>query len=266
MPVQTVDLIGRLTTHPTMRAAADALPQGAYTTFRTYGRDRVLRLDQHFARLVESAQLMGLRGQLDPALARTCIRAALAKAGHAQSRVRLTFVPPAFFASVEPFPEISPLSYAAGVRCVTVTLRRENPHAKSTTFSAQAAAQYKTLPAGVEEGLMVADDGSVLEGMSSNFFAVLDGVLYGEEARVLIGTTSRLVKECAQGLLPAKAQPIHKTDLKRISEAFITSVSREVMPVVHIDGQPISDGNPGPITRALMQRLSALVAAQAAPV
>ena len=51
-------------------------------------------------------------------------------------------------------------------------MRRDNPHAKDTRFIATAQHAYGRLPAGVEEGLIVAADGAILEGLSSNFFAV----------------------------------------------------------------------------------------------
>ena len=51
--------VQRLGEHRSMREASAALPEGAYTTFRTYGGNRLLRLDQHIRRLEESVALMG---------------------------------------------------------------------------------------------------------------------------------------------------------------------------------------------------------------
>jgi branched-subunit amino acid aminotransferase/4-amino-4-deoxychorismate lyase len=150
---------------------------------------------------------------------------------------------------------------------VTVPLHRDNPHAKSTTFIASAADAYAALPEGAHEGLMVAADGAVLEGLSSNFFAVTDSsapggvarVLRTEEARVLIGVTRALVLEVAQGVLTLSTAAVHVDDLPGVRECFITSVSREIMPVVRIDRITIGDGRPGPVTRELMRRFGELV-------
>jgi branched-chain amino acid aminotransferase len=260
--------------HNSKRAAADALPSGAYSTFRTYSGGRVLRLNAHLDRLVESLTLMGHPQALNRAQARAIVREALAASRHPLSRLRLTFAHAAgaaqgdFFVTVEPFEPYPASLYEAGVACVTVSLRRENPHAKSTVFGAQATAAYAQLPEGVHEGLLIADDGSVLEGMSSNFFAILpdasgDAVLVSEEARVLMGTTRALVLECADGLVRYQSGAVLQTELPLARECFITSVSREIMPVVRVDEKPVGDGIPGPLTRALMARFAALVEREA---
>lgn len=276
--VTTFELIDggaqRTAEHAGMSAASAALPDGAYTTFRTYDTHRVLRLAQHFRRLEESAVLMGQHGVIDDAMASHALAGVIAQMGYAESRFRLTFAPPRLFISIEPFTPYPPALYETGVRCVTVTLHRNTPHAKSTTFIASAADAYRALPADAHEGLMIAGDGSVLEGLSSNFFALLlsplgrgvggEGLtLHTEEARVLIGVTRSLVLEVAQGVLPIATQAVKYNDLPDARECFITSVSREIMPVVKIDQLTIGDGAPGPITRELMRRFRALVAREA---
>lgn len=284
--VTTFELIDgkpvRVAEHAGLSAASAALPEGAYTTFRTYAGNRVLRLAQHFRRLEESTALMGQHGAIDDAVARRAIAGVIAQMGCTESRFRLTFAPPRLFITIESFTPYSAVMYEAGVRCVSVTLHRNNPHAKSTTFIASAADAYHALPADAHEGLMVAEDGSVLEGLSSNFFAILsppperqskDGgwaggggaTLHTEEARVLMGVTRSLVLEVANDVLPISTEAVKYTDLPDVSECFITSVSREIMPVAKIDHLVIGDGAPGPITRELMRRFRELVAREAMP-
>lgn len=255
----------RMAAHAGMSAASAALPAGAYTTFRTYAGNRVLRLAQHFRRLEESAALMGQHGAIDETAARNAIAGVIAQMGYSESRFRLTFTPPRLFISIEPFTPYPQALVEAGVRCVSVTLHRHTPHAKSTAFIASAADAYRALPADAHEGLMIADDGSVLEGLSSNFFAVLDATLHTEEARVLIGVTRALVLEVAQGVLPIATQAVNVNELPNVRECFITSVSREIMPVVKIDHLVIGEGAPGPITRNLMRRFRDLVLREALP-
>lgn len=268
---QNVSLFGE---YIDMRMAADALPSGAYTTFRTYDGNRVLRLEQHLARLEESIALMGRPSHINRELAYQTIRMALRDADYPEARLRLTFaiieqapMPMAqFFATVEPFTPYPSTLYENGVACVTMPLRRENPHAKSTAFNVTASTIYKNLPTGVHEGLMVADDGAILEGLSSNFFAIMPPLtLHTEEARVLMGVTRSLVLELAQSLVFSPIAANIKA-VTQIQECFITSVSRGVLPVVKIDEVMIGDGTPGPITRQLIQRLAALIAHEAKPV
>jgi branched-chain amino acid aminotransferase len=253
-------LLGR---HPSLAASSASLPEGAYTTLRTYGGRRVVRLDQHLRRLEESVALQGHPGSVDPDVARATLAAALDAAAHPESRLRLTFAPPRLFVAVEPFSPLPARLYAEGVACVTLDVRRENPHAKDTRFIATAQEAYGRLPAGVEEGLLVAGDGAILEGLSSNFFAVLGGRLRTEEERALFGVTRSLVLEVAQGVLPLEGRAVSRDDLPAVDEAFVTSVSREVLPVVRIDGRLIGDGRVGPRTRAIVDGLGALVAREA---
>jgi branched-chain amino acid aminotransferase len=251
--------------HESLAASSAALPAGAYTTLRTYGGHGVVRLDAHFHRLEESAALQGQPGSVDPAAARRAIAAALDETRHAESRLRLTLAPPRLFVAVEAFQPLAARVYAAGVACVTLELQRENPHAKDTRFIATAQQAYSRLPDGVEEGLLVAADGSVLEGLSSNFFAIRDGALRTEEARVLAGVTRSLVLEVAQPLLPVRREAVTRAELRLVDEAFVTSVSREVLPVVRIDGRPVADGKVGTRTRAILEAFTALAAREREP-
>jgi branched-subunit amino acid aminotransferase/4-amino-4-deoxychorismate lyase len=251
--------------HASLAASSAALPAGAYTSLRTYGGRGVVRLAAHFRRLEESTALQGRPGSIDPAAARRAIAAAVDATPHGESRLRLTFAPPRLFVAVEPFTPLPARLYAEGVACVTLAIQRDNPHAKDTRFIATAHGAYGSLPDGVHEGLLVAADGSLLEGLSSNFFAVRQGVLHTEEERVLLGVTRGLVLELAREILPTDPTALRRAQLAEVSEAFLTSVSREVLPVVQIDGQVIGDGHPGPQTRALMQAFADLVSREARP-
>jgi branched-chain amino acid aminotransferase len=251
-------------THASMAAASADLPEGAYTTLRTYGGERLLRLDQHVRRLEDSVALLGRPGTLEPARVRRVLAAALQATRNPESRIRLTFGPPRLFAAIEPFEPLPDALYRDGARCVTVSLRREEARSKDTRFIAPASAAYQGLPPGVQEGLMLGEGGAILEGLSSNFFALRDGVLHTEEARALPGVTRSLVLELLADR-PFARTPVRTSDLPSVSECFITSVSREILPVVQIDEQRIGDGRPGPLTRELMRRFAELVEREAVP-
>ncbi|MFN3706392.1 MAG: aminotransferase class IV [Thermoflexales bacterium] len=264
------DGIEPISTHEDMNAASSALPQGAYTTFRTYQGKRVLRLGDHLRRLELSMRLMGCEATLEDAAVQAALAQAIQRAGHTESRLRLTFAPPELYISIEPFHAYPAHYYEQGVRCVSVPARRENPQAKNTEFVGVAAQTYRQLPPGVHEGLMLGEDGSVLEGLSSNFFAILDEddgqpVLHTEEARVLHGVTRALVLEVAASVLPIVRTAPRYCDLPHARECFITSVSREIMPVVQVDEVVIGEGVPGPITHHLRRAFQELVAREAQP-
>lgn len=243
--------------------ASAALPDGAYTSFRTYGGRRVLRLAQHIRRLEESTALQGRPGAIDAAALRRGLAAALDATGFPESRLRLTFSPPRVFVSLEPFTPLPALLYEEGAAAITLPLKRDNPHSKDTHFIATADRAYRALPKGVHEGLLVAEDGAILEGLSSNFFAVHEGTLRTEEARALLGVTRSLVLELAAPRVPVTLTALRRDELPRASEAFITSVSREVLPLVRVDGQAIGDGGPGPLGRELREGFAQLVEREA---
>ena len=245
--------------HESLAAASAALPAGAYTSLRTYGGRGVVRLDAHFRRLEESTALQGRPGAVDAATARRAIAGALDATRHEESRLRLTFAPPRLFVAVEPFTPLPARLYAEGVACVTLAIRRDNPHSKDTRFIATAQQAYARLPEGIEEGLLVADDGALLEGLSSNFFAISGGELRTEQERVLAGVTRSLVLEVAERLLPVRRAAVLESELSLVDEAFVTSVSREVLPVVRVDGRALGDGRVGPKTRVILEAFEALV-------
>jgi branched-chain amino acid aminotransferase len=263
--VAGIDVI-RLGEWRDLKEASAALPAGGYTTLRTYGGNRLVRLDRHVERLRTSVVPKVAPSELPDARVARAIAAALRATGYAESRLRLTFAPPRLFVSVEPFFPLPEALYREGVACATVHLRRDNPHAKSTAFLDTAQQAAGALPPDVHEGLMVDEDGAILEGLSSNFFAVCGDTLRTEDERALHGVTRSMVLELAAEPLPRRGPAVRLSERAAIAECFITSVSREVLPVVTIDGQAIGGGAPGPVTVELIRRFREVVAREAKPV
>ena len=122
--VHTFDSDGRpVAQHASMADASAALEQGAYTTFRTYRRNRVLRLAQHLRRLEESLTLMnGLpAASIDDARVRRAIASILTQTGYAETRFRLTYASSGVFISLESFTPYGSDLFERGVRCASVS-------------------------------------------------------------------------------------------------------------------------------------------------
>jgi len=255
----------RLGEHPSMQGAGRALPDGAYTTLRTFSGDRVVALERHAARLTASAARLGSSGQIRlPELA-AALASAVADCGHAESRVRITFAPPRLFASLERFAPLPEALRRDGIACATLPLSRADAACKDSRFAAVAHEAAAGLPVGVHEGLLTAPDGSILEGLSSNFFALWRGVLRTEDRRALPGMTRSLLLSLAREQLPVVERAIRAANLPEVAESFITSSSRGVLPVVRVDGTVIGRGRPGPVTRGLGERLDAALRRLAEP-
>ena len=246
-------------TGPTLDAVSLQLPAGAYTTLRTFDRERIIGLSAHLQRLVDSHALAGRRRALDLPAIRSALRAVLAREGLPAARLRITtpFEGERVYISIEPFEAYPPDCYTRGVRCETTRLHRDLPRAKLTDFIAPSRAVKAAGDPCVNELLLVDERGRILEGTSSNFFAVLDGRLRTAGEDVLQGVTRGLVLAEAKEIVPIALAAIEVADLPRLSEAFITSSSRDVMPVIQIDQVCIGSGEPGPITQALMARYRA---------
>jgi branched-chain amino acid aminotransferase len=248
-----------------MHEATRGLPRGAYTTLRTHGGRGVVRLAQHVSRLNETSALLRSGASVSEATVRAVVREVLTATAHRESRLRITWAPPDLYVTVERFEPLPDRLYEEGVCCVTLDVHRENPHAKDTRFIVTATAAYGALPAGIHEGLLLGHDGAILEGLSSNFFAVKAAILRTEEERALLGVTRSLVLDAAAGVLPVERRAVSQGDLGSVTEAFITSVSRGILPVVGIDAAAVGDGRPGPTTRELRRRFAELVARELEP-
>ncbi len=243
----------------TLDAISLRLPNGAYTTLRTYHTDRIIGLSAHLQRLIESSRLLQRPYPVDPAAIRLALRGVIARERQPALRLRLT-VPldiDQILISVEPFEVYPPEFYQRGVRCATTRLSRHTPRAKATDFIAASRESKAALDPGIHELLMVDSQGQILEGTSSNFYAVCNGVLRTAGEGVLAGVTRHIVLQEAAELISIDYHPVRVNELTEVSEAFITSSSREVMPVIQIDDQIMGTGRPGSVTLALLEKYRA---------
>lgn len=240
--------------------AATKEPNGVYTVARTYKRDHVLLFDDHLDRLEQSARLTGLSVRLDRPAVRKALRELIERSGYAESRYRITIpqnAPDTLILSLEMYKPVPPEIIENGARCATVRLERHNPAAKTTTWMIERKPATEGLPPGTYEGILVGEDGSLLEGMSSNFYAVMDGKLYTAGEGVLAGMAQRIILAIAPELLPVERSPIKLNDLPFIDEAMISSAGRGVVPVIMIDQQVIGRGSPSTYALALRDRYNA---------
>ena len=244
---------------PSLDAVSLGLPEGAYTTMRTYGGYRVVGLQSHLERVRDSLSLMGSTRAVDLTELRGAIAEVIEREGYPDVRLRLTvpLVGGQVLIACEPWQTYPPELYSQGVRCTTVELAREQPRAKTTAFIAPSRAAKQHADPGVHELLRRDAGGRLLEGATSNFFAVLGGTLRTAEEGVLPGVTRELVLSLVDDLVAIVREPIAMTDLPAISEAFITSSTREVVPVIEIDGLASGDRRPGPVARELLARYRA---------
>ncbi|MCI0555163.1 MAG: aminotransferase class IV, partial [Anaerolineae bacterium] len=230
-------------------AVTRQLPDGWYSTFRTYDScTRVVGLSAHLKRLPH-ADASSLRSSLIRLL--EPFRPNEARIRVMETRAR------EFYISIEPLKVLPREVYEKGVHVETTTLQRNDPRIKSTAFISASDEERKHIAQeGIFEALLV-KNGKILEGMTSNFFYVgqIDNLSYLGTAQrdILLGVTRRMVIRAAWGRgVEVRYRPLRLDQLSLVREAFITSSSRGIVPVIQIDDAVLGEGRPGQITKELM--------------
>ena len=255
--------------------------EGVYEVLRTYAR-RPFLFPEHMRRLRESARRIALPCPLSDAQVLERIEhtvAAAALDGDAYVRILLTrgegeivYDPKACPAStvvviVKPHVDPPAEALADGVALALGSVIRNHPGSvdpaiKSNNLLNNALAMQQAYREGAFETLMKNHRGQLCECAQSNIFFVRDGVLLTPpvDAGLLVGVTRMFVLELAAALgLPAQQPALDEADLPSVQEAFITSTTREIVPVVRIGEQAVGDGRPGPVTRQLMAAFAGAV-------
>ncbi|MFC5609867.1 D-amino acid aminotransferase [Variovorax soli] len=152
-----------------------------------------------------------------------------------------------------------------GVACVTAEdFRWERGDIKSTSLLGNVMARQVSADAGATETILFRER-QLTEASSSNVWIVRDGAVYGvpKSEHVLEGIRYELIRElCEQEGIPFALQPIDAAQVHGADELMISSASKEVLPVVLLDGQPIGNGQPGPVFQRLYSAYQGAKAAQ----
>lgn len=237
------------------------LPQGFYTTFRTYDQGRrVLGLRAHLQRLYQpaTAQQIGISA---PGTDLRRILADLLRRYPGEARVRLTMtLAGQVYIAIEPLKPLPLEIYARGVKVISAGVERQNPRLKSTDFiSASQSVRNNISGSSAFEALLVRN-GYILEGMTSNFFYIIDGRLGTARRNVLLGVTRRTVLRVARGRgLPIIYKPLKLEQVPELAESFLTSSSRGIVPIIQIDASTVGEGAPGRNTVQLIEAYQAYV-------
>jgi branched-chain amino acid aminotransferase len=233
------------------------LPAGLYTTFRTYAeRTKAIGLHAHLDRLYLPARALRLSVVLNQGLLRQMLADLLKSLAPHEARVRLILdtskKPGEIYILLQELQALPPAVYQDGVRVDLYRGSRKKPLLKQTAFIRESSSARKRLSGGIFE-LLLMHNGRILEGMTSNFFYVRERQLGTAGCGVLAGVTRETVLTIArQAGIPVRHNALALREIPEIDEAFITSSSRGVVPVVQIMDQPVGNGKVGEITKQLM--------------
>lgn len=178
-------------------------------------------------------------------------------------------VSPTVFAMASPLITTDEKAFNQGVAAITLEdTRWQNCNIKAITLLPNILLRQAAIDEGAAEAILVRD-GEVTEGAASNVFIVSDGVIKTppKGARLLPGITRDLIVElaCIQQL-PIEEVNFSKAELLAADEIWISSSTKEIMPVVTLNDQPVGNGQPGPMARkmfAIFQEYKQLLKANA---
>ncbi|HMV96456.1 MAG TPA: aminotransferase class IV [Anaerolineales bacterium] len=230
------------------------LPQGFYTTFSTLNAGtEVLGLHMHLQRLYVPAKELSF----SPAVDEPTLRREIAELARSflpkEARIRLILAKndASMYIVLQQFDALPKKVYEEGVQVVTASLARMAPRVKDTGFISSSNHQRRLVGGDIFEVLLT-KDGKILEGMTSNFYAVKKGTLITSQRGILLGVTRRAVLRLARGEGMSVEYRPPQVD-ENFNEAFLTSSSRGVVPIVSIDGKPVGQGSVGEWVKRLMK-------------
>lgn len=237
---------------------------GVYEVIPVYSR-RPFRLDEHLARLDRSLAAIRLASPLALAAWRELVARLVAAAEWDDQSVYLQVtrgpmairnhafpqtVTPTVFALVEPLVPPPAELRETGVAAVSAAdFRWLRCHVKATSLLANCLLRQMAVDAGCAETVLFRD-GILTEGAASNIFAVQEGVLLAPQKNhlMLTGITYDVVLELAAAHgLPVEVRDILDAEVRAADELWLTSSTKEVLPIVALDGRPIGAGRPGPL-------------------
>jgi len=238
-----------------------------YETLRTYGGKPFL-FSRHFARLEHSADAIHLKLPWSKSKTREEVQHTL-MAG--ECRVRLIFTrgvgeleadietctAPTALIIVVPLVQPPERIYEQGVDVVISSVRRGRlADIKSGNLIHQVLARREAKAKHAYEAILLTADEKLSDGITSNIYMVRDGKLLtpGHDAGIVQGITRGVVLDLAREMGLQVVEGLFEADeVRRAQEMFLTSSTREVVPISRVDGKPIGDGMPGPVTLMLLR-------------
>lgn len=253
---------------------------GVFEGIRVYNGN-VFRLDAHLKRLFESAQSIMLRipytqeemtqlivdtvrkNELESAYIRVVVSRGKGNLGLDPS----SCANPNVIIIAEELTMYPKEFYENGIKIASVASRRNrpdvlSPQIKSLNYLNNILVKLEANQAGVQEALMLNDQGYVTEGSADNIFIVKNGVI--KTPPVYLGALEGITRNAIIDVARAQGYEVQETPFGRhdvyvADEVFLTGTAVEVIAAIDVDGRTINNGKPGPVTNNLLQEFRKLV-------
>jgi len=156
---------------------------------------------------------------------------------------------------------------ARGISAIISSLRRTpswslDPRIKTLNYLNNIMAKTEAIEAGVEEAIMLNEQGYVAETSTENIFVVKNGVVATPHPSlgVLKGITRDMVMRITKEIgYPLEERSITVHELYNADEVFVTGTAAEIVPISKISGRVVGDGQVGPVFQKVLNRFRQLV-------
>jgi branched-chain amino acid aminotransferase len=243
---------------------------GVFDYTRSY-HGKPFKLREHILRLERSANAIGLAfpwstEELEQIVRDTYVRNSFPDAG---IRIVVTGGPsddfmtphsqPSLLVMITPIKGGAAQQQAEGVKVTTVEMDRILPTVKSINYMGAVMAVEDAKRQGAVEAIYRTRDGRLTEGTRANLFAFRGKQLITPKDEILFGITRATVMEIAEDDFEVVESDLFYAALSNYDELFITSSTKEILPVIQVDDQLIGDGKPGRNTCKLIDLFHAYV-------
>ena len=244
---------------------------GVYEVIPAYN-GVLFRFDEHLQRLERSLAEIGIHNPHDPAQWRSLCDSLVAHNGGGNLSVYLQITRGAAQKRDHafPVPPVTPTVFrrtarvaapaadspdtAQGSLAITLDdIRWARCDIKSISLLPNSLLRQQAVEAGAAEAILLRD-GFVTEGSASNVFIVRNGTIFTPPKchAILGGITRDLVVElCVAEGLPVAEQEISESQLRQAEEIWVTSSTREIVPIIQLNNSPVGSGQPGPVWKTV---------------
>lgn len=241
---------------------------GIFDFFRV--KDHVpLYLNDYIDRFYRSAQVMGLQGIMEREQLRAVIAELIERNKMSEAGIKMIltggYSPDAyqpvkgnFIVTQHPLVLPTQKQVEEGIKIITYPYRRDIPEVKTINYIMGVWLQKKVKEKNAADVLYHLND-EVSEFPRCNFFLVnKEGTLVTSDKHILHGITRMKVLQVAQKIMKVEERTMTLHDVALAKEAFLTSTTKGILPIVTVDDWIVGDGKPGPITHALHEALERL--------
>ncbi len=221
---------------------------------------RIPFLEDYLDRFYTSAELLHLAVPLERELLKEKIAYLLQENGYGTSGIKLLltggYSEDLYTPSIPNFMILNlpvahhPGEFGDGIKLLLLDYIRHIPEVKTTFYLPSIAMLPKLKNSGAIEVLYHHND-LISETTRANIFLVRNGTLVTPARGVLRGITRKHVLAVAKTVMPVEERDVLLDELWDSDEVFITGTSKHVAPVTEVEGRPIGDGRPGPLTRSV---------------